>query len=76
MHVGVSVRPRERALEVHVAACLKYTWNCSGFGHNAGLNEPRPSIGSGSRGPAGGLMLSEGTEATLLLSHDFLLNPC
>lgn len=59
MHVGVSVRPREHALEVHVAVCLKYTSNCSGFGHNAGVNEPQPSIGSGPGGPAGDLMVSE-----------------
>lgn len=58
MHVGVSVRPREHALEVHVAVCLKYASNCSGFGHNAGVDEPRPSIGSGCRGPAGDLMAS------------------
>lgn len=41
MHVGVSVRPREHAPEVHVALRLKYTSNCNGFGHNAGVNEPQ-----------------------------------
>lgn len=79
MHVGVSVRPRQRALEVLVAACLKYTSNCSGFGHNAGVNEPRPTIGSGCRGPAGGPVGSAlwgGADAMLATSgHDLLLKP-
>lgn len=58
MHVGVSVRPRERALEVHVAVCRKYVSNCSGFGHNASVREPELSIGSGCRSQGEDLLVS------------------
>lgn len=37
MHVGVSVRPREHALEADAAACLQYIPNCWGGGGGGGL---------------------------------------
>lgn len=33
--------PTHACSEVHVAVCLKYMSNWSGFGHNAGVNEPQ-----------------------------------
>lgn len=54
MHVGVSVR----ALEVHVAVCRKYVFNCSGFGHNASFREPELPIGSGCRSQVEVLLVS------------------
>lgn len=80
MHVGVSVRPREHALEADAAACLKYIPNCwggGGFGHNAGVSGPEASIGSGP-GSQGDLLvwgLQRGRGADIK-PRDFCVNPC